>query len=521
MSRSIPMANLGEEGCVHPDSRCGLNEVTDNRTQPLSTNYGDMMFSVIQTPEQRDAVEYHTKKIERTDMYDMLQKKCLFDSLGCQFHFSVFFYQFISHLLLPLMFFLPNLAAQGIRCTSKHILSTILNPIIFYAMIIAFLFCTPNDKDLLGYSIIIPLLFFIVHRTTVALKYATLSPTEYSRFMSCKDVDLLDCYINQMQLLCGWACLDSMVLYFELSAASSRVGVKINQLFVRISPNSSDPAAVSQFRYWNAFVRGHERIDIDAKPAREFVRLPNGDYGISVFDVCLAIIRRSNNIDATMYYVEVAVNILTLMLVLLMILPALIHANEVENSVAVALYFCAAAKIFWTYGRLFFGFLYVALIDVGRFCSMTKTLHCMIRLTDIMMHNSVTIAQEKITSCHDGMSRDRVDTILAVCKPPGKFSDTKLCFYDTERADDYTTYDAIYQPTEQSIKFLDDQKQELINKEKHTSKFGEKLAEHLSFAMVPKVNLLYPENSTAWIYARLTIQNFGERFRNRTDIYIG
>ncbi len=50
---------------------------------------------------------------------------------------------------------------------------------------------------------------------------------------------------------------------------------------------------------------------------------------------------------------------------------------------------------------------------------------------------------------------------------------------------------------------------------------GEQVAENFDYAMTPRVDLLQSENATAWIYARLTIQYFGERFRYRTDTYIG
>lgn len=56
---------------------------------------------------------------------------------------------------------------------------------------------------------------------------------------------------------------------------------------------------------------------------------------------------------------------------------------------------------------------------------------------------------------------------------------------------------------------------------KNSVVLGEKSADNFDVAMIPRVNLLQSENSTAWIYARLTIQNFGERFRFRTDSYIG
>ena len=50
---------------------------------------------------------------------------------------------------------------------------------------------------------------------------------------------------------------------------------------------------------------------------------------------------------------------------------------------------------------------------------------------------------------------------------------------------------------------------------------GEQVAADFDYAMTPRIDLLLHENPTAWIYARLTIQHFGERFRFRTDTYVG
>lgn len=54
-----------------------------------------------------------------------------------------------------------------------------------------------------------------------------------------------------------------------------------------------------------------------------------------------------------------------------------------------------------------------------------------------------------------------------------------------------------------------------------THVLGERVVGNFEYAMTPRIDLLLHENPTAWIYARLTIQHFGERFRYRTDIYVG
>jgi hypothetical protein len=37
--------------------------------------------------------------------------------------------------------------------------------------------------------------------------------------------------------------------------------------------------------------------------------------------------------------------------------------------------------------------------------------------------------------------------------------------------------------------------------------------------MLPRIDLNFPQNVIGWTYLRLTIQNFGDRFRLRTDVY--
>jgi hypothetical protein len=38
---------------------------------------------------------------------------------------------------------------------------------------------------------------------------------------------------------------------------------------------------------------------------------------------------------------------------------------------------------------------------------------------------------------------------------------------------------------------------------------------------IPQISFKYAENVIAWTYTRLVFQHFGERFRNRIDMYTG
>jgi hypothetical protein len=421
------------------------------------------------------------------------------------------------------MLTLPNPSAQGVRIEYPLLDYVVVSPLFVYGAIATFFFMSANDQYVVGYSVWIPVMLFVVHRTTVALKYATLSPTEYDRFNTCKDQKIVNSYMDQMQLFSGWRCLSDLVLYFELSAASSRIGVKINQIYLRFSARLDDPSAVSQFRYWNAFMRGQDVIDVDSPPAREFIKLANGDYGVSVFDVCIAIIRRANKVDSHSSTVTTAVNVTTVLLVLIIVLPAVLQHQRIERPVLVSFYLLFAGRLVWIFGRIFFGFMYLAFLDVGRYCTMVKTLHCMIRLTDVMMHTSISLASSTTTTvCNAPLTSERLDTIISIAKTHydnlGDKKVSTLNYFDLEKEEQAEQNEdsqarALLNPTGNFG---------LINTESNDrAVIGERFAANLSFAVVPRVDLQFAENSIAWIYARLAIQNFGERFRYRTDIYIG
>ena len=547
------------------------------------------------TPGNVDTNSFHfvTKNITKTDRYSVLQKESIFDSLGCQFHLSVFLKQWIAHLFIPFLLFIPNYYAQGLRARQAYyVWCSIIHPLLVYGMLIAFACCSPNDQELLGYTALIPLLFFIVHRTMVALKYATLSPTEYNRLMQCTDKTVLDSYMSQLQLLTGWGPLDDNVLYFELCAASSRIGVKINSLTLRIpksvdegrkedrikaasicsesvqnngNKNSTIPIAY-QFEYWNAFMRGNERVDVDTPPAREFVLLSNGDYGITVFDLCLSIIRGANQVDNWKGWCNMCVKVVITLLTAILVFPLVLNFNAYDNIWIVMVYIIQAIIILYAYASVCFSFLYIAVLDVSRYKGMMETLHSLIRLTDIMMHNHITVGNQIVTDQNAELARDRQDTILSIAKvlKARHIAETKVQYPEAkEKSDGF--YDRDGEDSElpesifrQRIDSLSDNTasigsvregsgsslwidsiatttplhqqrsdnlfvggSELFTDPNEDTRFGETIPEHLSLAIIPRLDFSYPENVTAWLYARLAIQNFGVRFRYRSDIYVG
>jgi hypothetical protein len=192
-----------------------------------------------------------------------------------------------------------------------------------------------------------------------------------------------------------------------------------------------------------------------------------------------------------------------------------------------------------------------------------------------MMHDQITVGNNTVTECNESLADDRLQTIISVSKAPTfknrKYNSTsnsskssqsvkEEVTYSTVESEETSTgfYDrdgneseiglSIYQrmdsvattstietnsfiatvvPPLQDGTFVAKSDQEKADLKTtfceaiENDRFGNKKPQHLSLAMIPRLDLSYAENATAWIYARLTIQNFGSRFRFRTDIYLG
>ena len=89
-------------------------------------------------------------------------------------------------------------------------------------MLICYIYC--EDQPGVRGAYFFPLIYWIMHRISIALKYASLSDTEYKRYFECTSIELMKEYRDQMQIFTGWSVLNTKVAQFELGAASIRVG---------------------------------------------------------------------------------------------------------------------------------------------------------------------------------------------------------------------------------------------------------------------------------------------------------
>ncbi len=481
-------------------------------------------------PTNDDGHEDNLDKEDPPSTSATMREKAFYDTIQPQFHLLIFLFQILIHLVPPLLFVLsPNPYAQGIRWNQwKAIRFNILNPLYFYVMLISYFFLSQSDVEIVGHSIYIPAMFFVVHRIALGWKYATMSSTEYHRMMSCEDPSMIDSYIYQSELLSGWIQLDDLVLTFELGAASARIGNRLNETYFHISvPVTADasnsaisnekhhhsafiaPCGVSeedsdnylQLYAWNEFLKGGSSIQSQCTPANstktsssptsssisstptdsgeqvnnirreqgstidpentveatndvataidhgspfpfplvkelqplilnsDTVKLSGGvstgdiHYVVSVFDVCKTIIRRANNDNNfALYVVAFLVFGTMLLMILLLIIPVLSKVKTIQSSIAMILFIVSSTMLIWDYGRAYFFFLYVSLVDVSRYLKMMQMLHYMIRLTDLVMMKSATfsssssssVSSKPTNSINVNVSKDKTKQFSAV-----------------------------------------------------------------------------------------------------------
>jgi hypothetical protein len=449
---------------------------------------------------------------EKEKICNDLKNSVLFDSVGIEFHVAVFFHQFFCHMILPLFFSLPNPYGQGLQPNFSSIYMTFITPILFYVMIIAFFIASDDDQKTLGYSMWIPFLSFCTHRLIISLKYATLSPTEYKRFCECENKELSSSYQKQMMLVSGWLELHPLVLFFEVGAASLRVGESVSKVFILLKPAHHSEAARSQIKYWNAFLRGHEYIDIDSPPAPEMVKLQSGDYAISVYDICTTLLKRTNSNRQFENFAYITANIFVAIIIILSFIPFMNLQNEFDQPAAVAVYMITSTLFNFTYGKVFYVFMALILYDVIRLKCAIKGIHYMIRLADISMEASLSVKGQvtEITSQFAEQRRTAIAEMNRRAIWTGSYSlpnvEEEISIVPENVNDGLRERQITVEQTK------------TISRE--SAIFAEKRAENGSMAWVPRITFEYPENFLAWAILRVTVQNFGLRFRFRTDIYV-
>ncbi|KAJ1406639.1 hypothetical protein B484DRAFT_209024 [Ochromonadaceae sp. CCMP2298] len=453
------------------------------------------------------------------------QERVIMDSIGVQFHLEVFLIQFTAHMLLPFAFVLINARIQGFwRSSLTQTFYNVVTPLLLYLSLVSYMMSPSSDKALVSGAVWITLIYYIQHKLTIALKYASLSETEYDRFQGCRDLSLAERFFLQIQLSRGWMERDPHLVRFELGCAGSRIGAKINEIHFLIEPPSAGPAARTQFAHWNALIRGNSTVQFNRKPAAEFVRQPDGSLCISVYDVALGIVRKT---DSQLHGTARAMEQLCMYLFsfMNMALPLMKVAQETspsDRSRWLYVFLGCSTVLNFVYFSTMAKLLYVGVWDTWQQWESVKFLHQLIRLSDLTLDTDFTLVMNRSKRLEEQLQHKREtasgnsNKIFSVTKPNRRrlssvFQNNKewqeLLKDPPLPPPPHLTRNTSPRPsTFNSSRFFE---------------FGNKNLFDGDTAYAPRLQMRSSQNVVAWTYLRLIFQHFGERFRARIDFYIG
>lgn len=350
-----------------------------------------------QTPEStknelhdHDRPSEDEKPFEQKESY--FQDVMIFDSIQIHFRPEIFFFQLFIHIFIMFSWLSPNPSAQGfsgwrpMAYFYNHFLT-----IVVYIMVISYFMSPTFAYNSMSGAVWIPLIYFIQHKLIVACKYASMSPSEYKRYMSCHDESILEIYKRQLQLILAWLNRDESVLEFELGAAAIRAGAKISEVYFVLPNPKQSVSAQSQIHYWHAFLRGREFVDFSIENTDGLVQRSDGRYQISVYDICTALVRRcdtSNFGESSNFYVISVFCVITIIIPFaIMIDDRSSWPNKVEDAYNhwMVLFYLTSTLINSTFGVVVYNLLYVAIFDVMRQLKLMEELSAFIRISDLAL----------------------------------------------------------------------------------------------------------------------------------------
>jgi hypothetical protein len=517
------------EFCVHPPASADMNRVNEV-SSPFVEMSGHTAAKSTDNDDGYDA--------ERATVHAQVQQ-VFFDTIGVQFHFDTFLYQFLAHIFLPLFPCMVNMDGQ----VANH-LFTWITPALFYVMIVSYAMSNGQHTPGMEGALLIPMVYYLQHRLVIAMKYGSLSKTEYKKFMNCKDKERVLGYRSQMQLGEGWMNYNNDVIHFELAAASARIGARINDITICIANPDSCNGALSQLRAWNAFLRGHDVIDYTSVPCKQLRRMPDGNYRLSVYDLCEGLVQKaSKHGDERNVYVFWTINVFNTANLLI---PLILICYQFDFSYSplkifwLVTFYLSSTVMNYVYARTFYGLLYIAIVDVYRQLSTMSDLNCMMRLTDIMVYSELSMmrrmpdvelsrVEQRVAEIisikgsneaylpihYEDPDEDQPDVFALPVARPVEGGDLEK---GAGQADLATHKASQYEQSTNGASSATATRQ--ARAPTGSCVLGERIYRDNEPHWMPRINFDESHNVVAWTHARLTMQNFGERFHFRLELYV-
>ena len=188
---------------------------------------------------------------------DKLDSQFIYQFAQPTFNLGIYLEQLLIQTLPPLaMLLFPtrNWVPYGFLSAKFPIIYNHILPLSTLAVVVIFAATqTMGDNDSFCFDgfLWVPLLFYLLHRHCIAIKYATLHPEEYKKIITVKTWEQAQRFQQQMQLITSWSlnARTEQLLDFEIVSASVRMGCDLSCLFFSV-PAEDKPA-------WDQYLASH------------------------------------------------------------------------------------------------------------------------------------------------------------------------------------------------------------------------------------------------------------------------
>jgi len=236
----------------------------------------------------------------------------------------------------------------------------------------------------------VPLLFYLLHRHCIAVKYATLHPEEYKKIVTCKTWEQAQQFQQQMQLITSWSLntRTEQLLDFEIVSASVRMGCDLSCLFFSV-PAEDAPA-------WEQYIACHSLKGKDSGSGNEAGGpsarvLPNAEgtgFRMAAYDVIKALLVHAEKRSAQHQHTGLLFAIKYTGNILLVLIPQLfVFKCQAAPDLSVAwqlltVYLTLLAMITGIFFNIIFNFVWISATDASRRTAEGVLLGRLIRFKD-------------------------------------------------------------------------------------------------------------------------------------------
>ena len=392
-----------------------------------------------------------------------------------------------------------------------------------------------------GEAVWTPLLFFVTHRGMIALKYATMSPTELDRLYTTADPEVIATYQNQLQLVNVLVSGVAEVAQFGIASAAAKAGIRLHEVAFSVSKSIEVESGDDQSVNWR-------RLAVFKKCLS---RCSSGEtnFRVSVSGACMGLLTMSK------FDTEddpAILNKITMILIAVQVIIPFVVLAQTEDSPGfleldtfTIVFYISSTIANITFYRLVLIFLNACLVSAMRAVEVATALGEMIRPAESCLTGNLVTArteaeeppsQESLAALKTNPIKTGSEALVwpRVFKKPSAEPLSQLNAVQLSALHQSGNAWGVFSGEElEEMRRKDDMKNMTSGDSKTkdsatATTVGRKLSANMDGMRIeggkpkfPRVSFHCANNVFAWLYTRLIIQTFGERLMFRVDAYLG